>query len=62
MIVLYGTALEFGLQHVMDQVMDEVHRSNMSKLGLDGKPVHREDGKVMKGPNYREADLTFIGK
>lgn len=62
MIVLHGAALEFGLQHVMDQVMDEVHRSNMSKLGPDGKPLHREDGKVLKGPNYSEADLTFIGK
>lgn len=62
MIVLHGTVLEYGLQHVMDKVMDEVHRSNMSKLGADGKPVHREDGKVIKGPNYREADLTFIDK
>jgi predicted HAD superfamily Cof-like phosphohydrolase len=61
MIVLHGAALEFGLQHVMDQVMDEVHRSNMSKLGADGKPVYRADGKVLKGPNYSEADLTFIG-
>ena len=61
-IVLHGTVLEFGLQQVMDEVMEEVHRSNMSKLGPDGKPIYREDGKVMKGPNYREADLTFIGK
>lgn len=62
MIVLHGTVLELGLQHVMDEVITEVHRSNMSKLGPDGKPIHREDGKVLKGPNYTEADLTFIGK
>ncbi len=62
MIVLNGTVLEYGLQHVMDQVMDEVYRSNMSKLGADGQPVHREDGKVIKGPHYSIADLTFIGK
>lgn len=62
MIVLHGTVLELGLQNVMDDVIAEVHRSNMSKLGPDGKPIHREDGKVLKGPNYTEADLTFIGK
>ncbi len=61
MIVLHGTVLELGLQDVMDEVMKEVHRSNMSKLGTDGKPIHREDGKVLKGPGYSEADLTFIG-
>lgn len=62
MIVLHGTVLEYGLQNHMEQVMEEVHRSNMSKLGPNGKPVHRADGKVMKGPDYQEADLTFIGK
>lgn len=62
MIVLHGTVLELGLQNEIDKIMDEVHRSNMSKLGPDGKPIHREDGKVLKGPNYTEADLTFIGK
>ncbi len=62
LIVLHGTVLEFGLQNVMDQVITEVHRSNMSKLGTDSKPVLREDGKVIKGPHYREADLTFLDK
>jgi len=37
-----------------------VHNSNMSKLGEDGRPIHREDGKVMKGPNYRPPDLKSI--
>lgn len=62
MIVLHGTVLEYGLQHVMEEVMEAVHNSNMSKLGPNGKPLHREDGKVIKGPNYQEADLTFIDK
>ena len=38
--------------------IDEVHRSNMSKLDEDGKPIYREDGKVMKGPNYFKPDLS----
>jgi len=45
---------------VEDTAFAEVHRSNMSKLGPDGKPVRREDGKILKGPNYSPADLTFI--
>jgi hypothetical protein len=44
---------------VFQIIFDEVHRSNMSKL-VDGKPVYREDGKVMKGPNYSPADLSFL--
>lgn len=43
-----------------DRIFAEVHRSNMSKLGEDGKPVFREDGKVLKGPNYSPADLSFL--
>lgn len=56
--VIQGTALEFGLP--LNAVFAEVHRSNMSKLGADGKPVRRDDGKVLKGPNYREADILGI--
>ena len=41
----------------LDYCFDEVHRSNMSKLDEDGKPIYREDGKVMKGPNYRPPNL-----
>lgn len=62
--VLDGAFLSFGLQAVKDLAFDEVHRSNMSKLGADGKPIRREgDGKVMKGPNYFAPDLSkFINK
>lgn len=59
-IVCEGTELEFGIPG--DEVYAEVHRSNMSKLGTDGQPVRRHDGKVLKGPNYEEADvLTVLG-
>lgn len=50
--ILCGTILEHGLQHKIEEVFDEIQRSNMSKLGEDGKPIYREDGKVLKGPNY----------
>lgn len=55
MYVTIGTAVTFGLP--LEQVFAEVHRSNMSKLGEDGKPIYREDGKVLKGPNYFEPKL-----
>lgn len=62
--VLDGAFLSFGMQALKDVAFDEVHRSNMSKLGADGKPIRRpEDGKVMKGPNYFAPDLgKFIKK
>lgn len=53
--VTYGTGDAFGLP--MDEGFNRVHGSNMSKLGEDGKPIYREDGKVLKGPNYKEAEL-----
>lgn len=57
--VLDGAFLSFGLQEVKMAAFNEVHRSNMSKLGADGKPIRRpEDGKVMKGPNYFKPDMT----
>lgn len=57
--VLDGAFLSFGLQDVKDAAFNEVHRSNMSKLGEDGKPIRREgDGKVMKGPNYFKPDIA----
>lgn len=58
--VVYGTAATFGID--IDRVFDEVHQSNMSKLGKDGKPVYREDGKVLKGPNYQPPRLDWISK
>lgn len=56
--VAYGAALTHGID--LDAVLAEVHRSNMSKLGEDGKPVLREDGKVVKGPNYFRPDVAGV--
>jgi len=58
--VTYGAGHAFGID--LDKCFTEVQRSNMSKLGADGKPIYREDGKVMKGPNYSEPDLKSILK
>lgn len=58
--ILCGTILKHGMQHVIEEVFDEIHRSNMSKLGADGKPIYREDGKVLKGPNYFKPDIAKI--
>ena len=55
--VLDGTYIVFGLCHLKDEAFAEVHKSNMSKLGSDGKPIYREDGKVLKGPNYQPPNL-----
>ena len=60
--ILCGTILEHGLQHKIEAVFDEIQRSNMSKLGKDGKPIYREDGKVMKGPNYFKPNFEEILK
>lgn len=58
--VVYGAGVTYGLP--MDELFAEVHRSNMSKLGDDGKPVVREDGKVLKGPNFSLPNLEMILK
>ena len=58
--VLDGTFLEFGLHGFKQDAMEEVHASNMSKLGADGRPVLRDDGKVLKGPDFRRTDLARI--
>ncbi|NBL64208.1 hypothetical protein GV828_03215 [Flavobacterium sp. NST-5] len=60
--ILCGTIIEHGLQHKIEAVFDEIQRSNMSKLGEDGKPIYREDGKVIKGPNYFKPDFSVILK
>ncbi len=62
MYILCGTIIEHGLQHKIEEVFDEIQRSNMSKLGTDGTPIYREDGKVMKGPNYFKPDFSKILK
>lgn len=58
--ILCGTILEHGLQHKIEAVFDEIQRSNMSKLGDDGQPIYREDGKVMKGPHYFKPDIESL--
>lgn len=58
--VLCGTIIEHGLQDQIQDIFDEIHRSNMSKLDENGKPIYREDGKVMKGPNYFKPDISKI--
>ena len=55
LVVIYGAGLAFGID--LDKCFKEVHRSNMSKLSEDGKPIYNEFGKVMKGPNYFKPNL-----
>lgn len=56
--VTYGFAATFGWN--LDEAVRRVHASNMSKLGEDGKPIYRSDGKVLKGPHYQAPDLTDL--
>lgn len=58
--ILCGTILEHGMQYKIEEVFEEIQRSNMSKLGPDGKPIYREDGKVLKGPDYTAPDIRTI--
>lgn len=58
--ILCGTIIEHGLQDKIEAVFDEIQKSNMSKLDSNGKPIYREDGKVMKGPNYFKPDFSKI--
>lgn len=54
---LDGTFHAYGWDKIKDAAMAEVHRSNISKLGIDGKPIFREDGKIQKGPNFSKPNL-----
>ena len=58
--ILCGTILAHGLQDKIVEVFDEIQRSNMSKLSADGTPVIREDGKILKGPNYFKPNIKSI--
>ena len=59
--ILYITAQQMAtLGLPIDALLREVQRSNLSKLGEDGKPIYRDDGKVLKGPNYTEADIESV--
>lgn len=60
--ILCGTIIEHGLQHKIEAIFNEIQHSNMSKLGKNGEPIYREDGKVMKGPNYFKPDFKQILK
>jgi len=58
--ILCGTIIEHGMEHKIDEIFIEIQNSNMSKLGADGSPIYREDGKVLKGPNYFKPDIERI--
>lgn len=58
--ILFGTAIEFGLQNKLEDFFDEVHGSNMSKLDENGKAIYRNDGKVLKSEKYYKPDLKKI--
>ena len=60
--ILCGTIITHGFQNKIEEVFDEIQKSNMSKLGKDGKPIYRSDGKVMKGPNYFKPNIRAILK
>ena len=58
--ILCGTILTHGMQDKIEEVFNAIQDSNMSKLGENGKPIYRKDGKVLKGPNYFKPDLKKI--
>lgn len=60
--ILCGTILKHGLQHKIEEVFQEIQRSNMSKLDVNGEPLYREDGKVMKSDQYFKPDIAGILK
>ena len=60
MYILCGTILSHGMQHIIEEVFEEIQASNMSKLGADGKPIYREDGKVLKGPGYFKPNIKAV--
>ena len=58
--ILCGTIIEHGMQDKIEEVFNEIQKSNLSKLGKDGKPIYRNDGKVMKGPNYFKPNISKV--
>jgi predicted HAD superfamily Cof-like phosphohydrolase len=58
--ILCGTIIEHGMQDKIEEVFNEIQKSNMSKLGDDGKPIYREDGKVLKGSNYLKPNIADV--
>jgi predicted HAD superfamily Cof-like phosphohydrolase len=58
--ILFGTILRHGLQHKIEEVFDEIQRSNMSKLDENGQPIFREDGKILKSNLYFKPNIKEI--
>lgn len=58
--ILFGTILKHGLQHKIEEVYDEIHRSNMSKLDEEGQPIYREDGKILKSNLYFRPNIKSV--
>lgn len=58
--ILCGTILSHGMSHIIEDVFMEIQASNLSKLGADGRPIYREDGKVMKGENYFKPRIADV--
>ena len=58
--ILFGTILKHGLQNKIEEVFDEIHRSNMSKLDEKGQPIFREDGKILKSSLYFKPDIKVV--
>lgn len=58
--ILCGTILKHGLEHKIEEVFLEIQRSNMSKLDAEGKPIYREDGKVLKSDRYFKPDIAKV--
>ena len=57
MYILFGTIIAHGLQYKIEEIFNEIHRSNMSKLDENGQPIYREDGKILKSKNYFRPDI-----
>ncbi len=60
MYILFGSILKHGLQHKIEEIFDEIHRSNMSKLDENGQPIFREDGKILKSNRYFKPDIKKV--
>ena len=60
MYILCGTILSHGLHDNIEDIFEEIQKSNMSKLGSNGKPIYRNDGKIMKGPGYFKPDIKKV--
>jgi len=60
MYILFGTIIAHGLQHKIEEIFAEIHRSNMSKLDEQGKPIYREDGKILKSNLYFKPNIKSV--